>query len=68
MNLEDSVTEEERWRPLGAQCQVHCTPLIQASARMAADRLDVSRERGDDVCTRCRDLCNIISQINFQIA
>ena len=46
MNPEDSVTEEEGWRPLGVQCQVHCTPLIQASARAAADRSDGWSEEG----------------------
>ena len=45
MNPEDSVTEEG-WRPLGVQCHVHCTPLIQASARAAADRSDGWREEG----------------------
>lgn len=48
----DSVTEEEGWRPLGMQCQVHCTPLIQASAQAAAGktgRLE-RRRRGNGVC------------------
>lgn len=36
MNPEDSVTEEG-WRAAGVQCQVHCTLLIQASVRAAAD-------------------------------
>ena len=30
MTPQDSATEGEGWRPWGVQCQVHCTPLIQA--------------------------------------
>ena len=37
MTPQDSVTEGEGWRPLGVQCQVHCTPLMQASTKAAAD-------------------------------
>ena len=40
MTAQDSVTEGEVWRPLGVQCQVHCTPLMQASTRAAADIQD----------------------------
>ena len=47
------MTEEEGWRPVGVQCQVHCTPLIQASARAASDRLDGWKgECVGVVCTR----------------
>jgi hypothetical protein len=37
MTPQNSVTEEEGWRPIGVQCQVHCTPLIQANMRAEAD-------------------------------
>jgi hypothetical protein len=39
MTLQDSVTEEG-WCPIGVQCQVHCTPLMQANARAVADSPD----------------------------
>ncbi|KAJ5455488.1 uncharacterized protein N7458_003752 [Penicillium daleae] len=40
MTPQDSVTEGEGWCPIGVQCQVHCTPLMQANARAAADSPD----------------------------
>lgn len=40
MTPQDSVTEGEGWSPLGVQCQVHCIPLMQANARVAADSPD----------------------------
>lgn len=52
MNPEDNVTEEG-WRPLRAQC----TPLIQASARAAADRFD--GWSGEDVGMMCVALTKI---------
>ena len=40
MTPQNSVTEGEGWCPIGVQCQVHCTPLIQANATAAADSHD----------------------------
>lgn len=33
-------------RPLGAQCQVHCTPWMQANTRAAADSQDSCAKEG----------------------
>ncbi|KUM56411.1 hypothetical protein ACN42_g10804 [Penicillium freii] len=42
----NSVMEEEGWRPLEVQCQVHSTLLIQASAQAAADKTGRLERRG----------------------
>jgi hypothetical protein len=41
-----SMTEGEGWCPLGVQCQVHCTPLMQASAQAAADSPEGCADKG----------------------
>lgn len=44
--LQHSATKAEGWPPAGVQCQVHCTPLIETSARAVADSLHGFVEEG----------------------
>jgi hypothetical protein len=47
MTPQNSVTEEEGWRPIGVQCQVHYTPLTQANMRAEADSRNNEAREGE---------------------